>query len=433
MEKINTATACCNYLYEQARNAPGSNSVVQSNGKRVVIVQSLDDADAIMRRKMPIYEKRMHWFARVAGNSRLTDDGASWKFRWGLSQPSLSKYDPERANTVCLFHGRTLAQHLSRQPASEILDDALIHEAVISIFTQMFLEVELKDIPMAHDSASRLIELASVYAFQAPGAHADGGRSGYAPEHIHAIFEGRKLIFDALQTVRHLPDPSPLMRKMLEAESAEGMDFRFEKELITLFAAGSDTTAYSLGWALHLLAQFPDLQKRLQAQVDAIHAEHAGDDQALCDALAGCEDLKYFVAELLRLYPPLPFVTRVALQDDQLTDVSVHADDVVMVSLVGVNRKGLKRDNPWVPDIDAAAREGAGLGTGVQSSFTWGPRVCGGRTFALLELGIVLGELIHHLQFAPSRTDREEPMVYEWVGQMRRLDGHRVTLSRRAH
>lgn len=84
----------------------------------------------------------------------------------------------------------------------------------------------------------------------------------------------------------------------------------------------------------------------------------------------------------------------------------------------------LRRDTLWVPDIDAAAREGMGPGTGVQSSFTWGPRVCGGRNFALLELSIVLGELIHRLRFATM--EEQQPMEYEWVGQMHRLEGHRV-------
>lgn len=415
---MNSASDCCNYLYAQARHAPGRNSVIDSNGKRVVVVQDLADADAIMRRKMAIYEKRMHWFARVAGNSRLTDDGAAWRFRWGLSQPFLSKYDPQRAQSVCLFHARQLTRALADAPGQR-LNEKRIHESVISVFTQMFLEIELQDIPMAHDSASRLIELASVYAFTAPGAE----RSVYKQEDIRDIFYWRKHVFDALQHLRHLPEPAPLLQKLLDAESVDGFDFRFEKELITLFGAASDTTSYSLGWAAHLLASFPALQARLQASVDGIYARHADDEHALCDALQACGDLKFFVAELLRLYPPLPFVTRVALQDDRLSDTEVHAEDVVLVSLVGVNQKGLRRDDPWVPDIDAATREGVGLGTGVQSSFTWGPRVCGGRSFALLELNIVLGELIHRLSF---RAMEEAPMEYEWVGQMRRLGGHRV-------
>ncbi|MCX6907582.1 MAG: hypothetical protein NTY01_06015, partial [Verrucomicrobia bacterium] len=67
--------------------------------------------------------------------------------------------------------------------------------------------------------------------------------------------------------------------------------------------------------------------------------------------------------------------------------------------------------------------EGLGAGTGTHSSFIWGPRVCGGRNFALRELTTVLGVLIDQLRF---EVTRDEPLEFEWVGQMRRQGGHRV-------
>ena len=93
------------------------------------------------------------------------------------------------------------------------------------------------------------------------------------------------------------------------------------------------------------------------------------------------------------------------------------------MSLVGINTKGLQRANPWVPDIDAAAQEGSGMGTGAHTGFIWGPRVCGGRNFSLLELTIVLSELLHDLRFEATENTSLE---YEWIGQMRRKGGHRV-------
>ena len=68
------------------------------------------------------------------------------------------------------------------------------------------------------------------------------------------------------------------------------------------------------------------------------------------------------------------------------------------------------------------------MGTGSVSSFVWGKRVCGGRSFALVELAAVLSVLIVQLQVEVSR---QEPMVYEWVGQMRRKGGHLLKLANR--
>lgn len=424
MKHMNTASDCCTYLYEQARSAPGRNSVIESDGRRVLVVQDWADADRIMRRNLANYPKNLHWFVQVAGNSRLTEEGEAWKFRWDLSQPFFSKYDHARGCAVSLQHAQNIARHLAASSGRAVLDEGVIHEGMLSIFTQMFLEVALKDVPMPHGNASRLIELASAFAFKAPGKE----RGGYPREHLREILALRKETFAALQSLRGLPQPGPLLKKLLDAELVEGADFQFEKELVMLFGAGTDTAAYSVGWALHLLAQHPEVQARLQRAVDAVYAAHPP-GPALAEALAACPELKYFIAELLRLYPPLPFVTRVANAADQLSDMAAQPGDVVIVSLVGVNHKGLARTDPWVPDIDAAMREGIGAGSGTHSSFIWGPRVCGGRDFALLELSVVLGVLVHEFQCTASS---QEALEYEWVGQMRRKGGHRVRVAPRS-
>ena len=417
MKHLSNGSDFCQFLYDTAASDPGRNLVFETDGQRVIVIQKAEDADIVMRRNLANYPKNLRWFEQVAGNSRLTDEGEAWKFRWSLSQPFFSKYDAERGYEVSLIHARNMARRLP-QAQGVLLDEAGIHESMLSIFVQMFLEIELASIPMAHDSCSRLIELASAYAFTAPGSD----RTSYSREHLSEILSLRKQIFAALQQLRHLREPSAMLEKMLQAESEPGFDFQFEKELILLFGAGTDTAAYTVGWALHLLALDPELQQRLRGVVDAIYAEHT-DESERSKALMASPELKHFIAEVLRLFPPLPFVTRSALQADQLSDISIKPGDVIIVSLVGINTKGLQRANPWVPDIDAAALEGSGMGTGAHTGFIWGPRVCGGRNFSLLELTIVLSELLHDLRFEATENT---PLEYEWIGQMRRKGGHRV-------
>ncbi|WP_353235788.1 cytochrome P450 [Diaphorobacter ruginosibacter] len=409
----------CHYIYDLARDRPGRNEICRQHGfQRVLVIQNLEDADRIMRRNVDNYPKNSRWISQVAGNSRLTEEGGQWKFRQNLSQPFFSKYDASRAFSVSMTHGRHMAEHLLREPDAQVLDEALVHQGMLSIFTQMFLEVELSHLPMAHDSASRLIELASSYAFVPPGQESLKD----SKERIREILQLRKTIFNALQCLRgDAFAHSPMLNAMLEAESAPGFDFTFEKELTTLFDAGSDTASYSIGWALHLLAENPDLQEHLHAAMREVHALHGHDPQALESAIAQHADLRCFISELLRLYPPLPFITRLARDADQLSDMNVEPGDVVVVSLVGVNHKALGRADPWKPDLRAARREGFGMGTGTISGFVWGRRVCGGRSFALVELAAVLGVLILRLKVEVSR---QEPVVYEWVGQMRRKGGH---------
>jgi cytochrome P450 len=422
----------CHHIHELARARPRQNEIYSPAGPRLLIVQNLQDADRVLRRNGENYPKDFKWFAQVAGRSRLSENGAAWRLRQSLSQPFLGRYDPARAFDISADEAEKLARHLAARPEAEILDEGAIQRCMLAIFTRMFLELELGQLPIAPESASHLIELASTYAFAAPGQ--DGIRHDKA--RIAEILRLRKRIFDGLKTLRNPAAPqSPLLKKLLAADLTPGADFSFEQELSTLLGVATDTPFYAIGWALHLLAAHPALQERLHAGIGPIWARHGGDGdadrRARQSAIARCADLRCFIGEVLRLHPPLPFVTRVARGRDRLSDLQVEPGDVIVISLIGINHAALERPDPWTPDLDAAAREGErGLGVGASliSAFTWGQRVCGGRSFALVALAAVLGVLIRRLRVEVSR---DEPVVYEWVGQARRQGGHRVRMMGR--
>ena len=415
----------CQHLYDMAREQRGRNEVQpQPDGRRLLVIQNLDDADIVMRRNVDNYLKNYQWFSQVAGNSRFTDDGEPWKFRQALSQPFFNRYDPARAFSVSQQHAQHLAQQLRAEAGAEVLDESLIHQHMLAIFVEMFLEVDLSQIPMPHDSASRLTELASNWAFVEPGS----ATVHNSKELIREILQLRKNVFGALQGLRSQPAPSPMLQAMLDAEKQPEAKFMLEKELTMMLGAGTDTASYSVGWALHLLAAHPAMQERLHQGMAAIYARHGDDAEALQQAVCRDNDLRCFVSEVLRLYPTAPFVPRIAKEADQLSDIAVQAGDVVVVSLIGVSDKGQARANPWVPDLDAAAEEGLGFGSGMVSAFAWGKRICGGRSFALVELATVLSVLIRELRFESTST---EPVTYEWIGQMRRQGGHRVRVVAR--
>ena len=58
------------------------------------------------------------------------------------------------------------------------------------------------------------------------------------------------------QAPAHLPCPSP--------------DDRLLPEIATFFVAGTDTTAHTMTWTLYLVAQHPEVEARLCAELDAL-------------------------------------------------------------------------------------------------------------------------------------------------------------------
>ncbi len=115
-------------------------------------MQDLDDADSVLRKHLANCPKNLQWFAQLGGQSRLTYDGDQWRFRAGLSQPSFNRYGHDRGDAISARQARRMAGLLATDTKVPLLDEDAIHDSILSTFTEMFLDVELDRIPMAHAS-----------------------------------------------------------------------------------------------------------------------------------------------------------------------------------------------------------------------------------------------------------------------------------------
>ena len=105
---------------------------------------------------------------------------------------------------------------------------------------------------------------------------------------------------------------------LLLAEDADGermTDLQARDEAVTLFLAGHETTANTLNWAWWLLAQHPEVEARLHAELDSVC--WAGVRPKLED-LRRLPYTDIVIKEALRLMPAVWSVSRTAAED---TDV----------------------------------------------------------------------------------------------------------------
>jgi cytochrome P450 len=114
-----------------------------------------------------------------------------------------------------------------------------------------------------------------------------------------------------------------------DRDTGQGMsDAQLVVEIITLVVAGHETTAATLGWVWHLLAENPDAERKF-------HKELSGLDSDLPPKYAALERFVYtrqVIEEAMRLYPPGWLMTRRALNDDQLGDYFVPAGTEIYIS-----------------------------------------------------------------------------------------------------
>ncbi len=120
-----------------------------------------------------------------------------------------------------------------------------------------------------------------------------------------------------------------LLGMLLSARDEDGRgmdDHQLRDEVLTLLLAGHDTTALALTWAWVLLAQHPEVEAHLHAELDAL------EDQP--PSLVDLPRLRYtdaVVTETLRLYPTAWAIAREAVRDTTIGDQRVAKGTSVLI------------------------------------------------------------------------------------------------------
>jgi len=203
-----------------------------------------------------------------------------------------------------------------------------------------------------------------------------------------------------------------LLSMLMEArdpETGEGMsDRQLRDEVMTFVLAGHETTAVTLAWVLHLLAQSPQCAALLRTEV-------AGVLDGRSPTLAAIPHLVYtrrVVEETLRLYPPVPVVSRQSFQADQIGGYDIPPNSGVMLSPYVTHRDPRFWGEPERFDPDRFTPERcAERPRFAYLPFGGGPRLCIGNEFALMEAQIILAMIMQRYRLEAAPGHRVEPEV----------------------
>lgn len=222
-------------------------------------------------------------------------------------------------------------------------------------------------------------------------------------------------------------------RQMLRAKQAEedekkdtGIDIisvamrsgNFEEEnlldqLMTFLAAGHETTAGALQWAVYALCKNPDVQERLREEVRTNLPSINVENPEPIDA-AAIDNLHYLNAvcnEVLRFHPSVPNTVRVALKDTSLVGQPIPKGTWLVISAELLNHMS----ELWGPDADkfnpdrwmgpGKANTGGATSNYAFLSFLHGPRACIGQGFSKAELACLLAALVGSFKFELKYPD----------------------------
>ncbi|MDH6130403.1 cytochrome P450 [Kitasatospora sp. GP82] len=172
------------------------------------------------------------------------------------------------------------------------------------------------------------------------------------------------------------------------ATARDGDEILNEQELtvmaMVLLITGQDTTTYEIGNIAYALLTRPDVLALLRERP---------------------EMLPRVINELLRF---IPFrkgvgIPRVAIEDVELSGVTIRAGDIVHVSYLTANRDGRKFDRPDELDLERTGPS--------HMTFGWGAHHCLGAPLAEAEIEVAIGTLLERFPRLALAKPAEE---VEW-------------------
>lgn len=185
-------------------------------------------------------------------------------------------------------------------------------------------------------------------------------------------------------------------------------------QMMTFLAAGHETTATAMVWAILALCRNPEYQVRLREEVRTL-LPSANDTSTpvTAEVLDKLHFLHAFCNEVLRVHAPVALTLREAANDTSIQGKFVPAGTKIIIAPRAVNMsKAL-----WGPDAanfnpDRWLGAGRGNSGGAESNFSFltflhGPRSCIGQAFAKAEFACLLAGLVGRFEMEMEDADMD--------------------------
>ncbi|WP_246150714.1 cytochrome P450 [Streptomyces qinzhouensis] len=217
-------------------------------------------------------------------------------------------------------------------------------------------------------------------------------------------------IIDDLIDAHPGTDQGDLLSTLLDARTDYGRALTLDQlrdQVFNVFIAGTDTTASTLAWALHLVTTHPQVQQQLQTEADAVLSGRP----ARYDDIPQLPVTGRILTETLRLYPSAWLLTRTATRDTDLAGHHLPAGSTLILSPYVIHHRADLYPEPERFDPDrwlTPARQRTARGEYIP--FGVGPRQCIGRLFGTTAATLALATIAARWHLQPATTTPVRPL-----------------------
>ncbi|KAI3469669.1 hypothetical protein Pfo_026332 [Paulownia fortunei] len=177
------------------------------------------------------------------------------------------------------------------------------------------------------------------------------------------------------------------------------------------FFAGFETSSNLLTWTMIMISFHQNWQDRAREEVVQVLGNK---NEITSDDLGKLKIVTMILHEILRLYPPGMEFSRVVEEETKSGEYTVPKDTLVTCPILILHRSTEiwgEDAGEFNPERFAEGVVKATKGRTAYMPFGWGPRICIGQNFALLEMKTFLAMLLRNFSFELSPTYAHTPYV----------------------
>uniref|UniRef100_M3YHM5 Cytochrome P450 3A n=1 Tax=Mustela putorius furo TaxID=9669 RepID=M3YHM5_MUSPF len=180
-------------------------------------------------------------------------------------------------------------------------------------------------------------------------------------------------------------------------------DLELVAQSMTFLFAGYETTSTALSFLAYELATHPDVQQKLQEEIDLTFPKKA---PPTYDGLVQMEYLDMVLNETLRLHPISGRLERVCKKDVEISGVFIPKGTVVMVPVFTLHRDQALWPAPeeFHPERTRFSKKNKdSINPYTYLPFGTGPRNCIGMRFATTSMKLALVKVLQNFSFKPCK------------------------------
>jgi cytochrome P450 len=366
----------------------------------------------------------------LLGNSVFVTNGEVWKRQRRIIDPAFEGGRIRETFPAMYAAGQAAVARITA--GVQEIEPEMSHAAADVIFRTLF------SIPIEHEIATEVFDQFQTYQREQPILNLaaflplprwfprfHSRRTKQTAAQIRGLI--RTLTLQRANEIAAGTAPDDLATKIMSTpDPVSGLLFNTEEmidQVAIFFLAGHETSASALGWALYLLAMYPEVQDRVAEEAAAI-AEPP--EFAVMGKLKFSRDV---FREALRLYPPVPMMVRENRCPETFRGRDVAPGGQVVLSPWHLHRHTRIWDRPDEFDPDRWQTEaGRGCAREAYIPFSTGSRVCPGAGFAMVEGPLLLAMLVREFSFETVPDKQPVPVAHLTV---RAKDGIWLDVKRR--